>query len=832
MDGASGEKKMLPSSSQGRSRIDDKLAMTSPNNSRTLIETQILVSPRSRRPKNSTYTRRKSFDSIDISGLLPQGSNNSDGNPNSNDGSEGLLTPSNSNHSFARCDTQKSFTSQRSLSHSGRTRNVKFPHHRSFDSIDLSGLLPPGSNSDRNRNDGSDGKLSLMTPSNSNQSFARCDAQKSFASPRSQTRRTRNAKFPQQKGFDSLEAAGSLPRGSNSDDSIKNGDTPNGLRLVIPYPNDSFPNTTPRTTRSRQRSKASRQRRNFDKNHFTPPLSVRSKHGSGHHSNDKSTIGEKLGMTSPNNYSFMTDSRRAGRRPRRRSLGADICADLPLPLLENGNCEDRNEEGNEEAKVKASSSNASGQKQKQRPNRGSQSLPSNSGHSRYSVWTEMTIHTDTYLHAQHDDSYSSSGTSAYYSDGGIPYEPNSSSYSIQVDGDVEIEEEEDDDDDSSNTNFNYLARDNGSLKTLSSAFSLNDFDSVGTISSLSVDGEDSDTNGSNNAETPDKRIQFIISPSRKLQRQQRRNSNHSFGRRPRRYSNGSFGSFGSMVKSGEELTEEEVLTVDGSIPGMPNLPNRVDDFGLLKRSCSESGDDLLDNDDDMEELTVEDGQTDDEDVEYFEELVNDPSENHDDSTKRYEIVLSDDSFVEEIVLEVEEEEITLEEENEELETSANSPNECYIDSPRIDNNGHNNESNDKKDKVGCVVDECDICDQEDPRESGDNEECDDQNDPPLVADVKAEITAESRQSKGDNKDVAQTITENLEHDDKTYHNDGHDKESFKDPDMQPDNRVESQPQDNGNGAPSKMTGAAEDGFKSTTRKFPRRMSYKEALMGS
>lgn len=442
----------------------------------------------------------------------------------------------------------------------------------------------------------------------------------------------------------------------------------------------------------------------------------------------------------------------------------------------------------------------------------------------------MTIHTDTYLHSNQDDSYSSSATSAYYSDGGIPYEPNSSSYSIQVDGDAEIEDD-DNDDDSSNTNFNYLARDNGSLKTLSSAFSLNDFDSIGTMSSLSVDGEDSDTNGSNHAENPDKRIQFIISPSRKLQRQQRRNSNHSFGRRPRRYSNGSFGSFGSMVKSGDELTEEEIVIVDGSIPGMPNLPNRVGDLGL-KRSCSESGDDFLDNDDDMEEVTVEDGQTDDEDVEYFEELLNDPSDIHDDSTKRYEIILSDDSFVEEIILEVEEEEITVEEENEEYtekaESIADSPYEYNIDSPRIDANCHGNEPNDKKDKMKCAVDECDICDQEAPRKIEDDSERDDQNETPLPADGKVEITVDSRQSDGGNQDATPTIAENSNHGEKKYPVDGHDKKSVKDPGSEPENRVESQSQENGNGAPRTL----EDGSKTNTRKFPRRMSYKEALIGS
>ena len=61
----------------------------------------------------------------------------------------------------------------------------------------------------------------------------------------------------------------------------------------------------------------------------------------------------------------------------------------------------------------------------------------------------------------------------------------------------------------------------------------------------------------------------------------------------------------------------------------------------------------------MEEITV-----DDDDGEYIEEFLNEASENPDESTKRYEIVISDDSYIEEIVVEVEEEEteITLEEE--------------------------------------------------------------------------------------------------------------------------------------------------------------------------
>ena len=769
MDGASDERLIPLASSEGKSKIGKKLAMTSPNNRRAVIDTQLMVSPRTRRPKHSKKLRRRSFDSIDASGLLPRGSNASDDSLNSNDRSDGKTTPSNSNHGFARCDTQRSFTSQRSISRSGRTKQAKFPHQRSFDSIDFSHILPRGSNSDR---DESGRKFPLMSPSDSNHSFARCDTQKSFISPRSQTRRTRNAEFPHTRSFDSLEISGSVPQGSNSFDNLKNGETVSGLKCAIPSPNDNFSTTNPQTTRSRQKSKASRHR-NFDTNLFAPGLSARGNNGASNPSNDKSTIADKLGMQSPNNSNNITDNRRPGRRARRRSLGAYVIADLPIPSLAN-----RNEDAKDDAKATSS-------KTSKKRDRGSQSLPSTSGHSgHYSIYTEMTVHTDTYIQANQDDDSSFSHSSAYYSDGGLPYEPNISSYATRVDGDDEHEVDDKDDDDSSNTNFNYLARDNGSLKTLSSVFSLNDFESSGTISTLSVDGEDSDTNGSNHEETPDKRIHFANFPSRQLQQRQQRRM--SFGRRPRRYSNGSFGSFGSMNKSGDELTEEEVLTIDGSIPDIPNLPNRVGDLRI--KNCYSSGEELVDHADDMEEVTVDDGLTDDE--EYFEEVVNDPSENIDDSTKRYEIVLSDDSFVEEIILEVEEEELTLEETyhgEDDVDGDKGAPN---ID----ESSCHGNDES----EADCNADECD---QEVPQKKiDDNLECNDQTDVPLTVDEKLEVTGDSRNDEG-NKDVTPNIEETLELSMKNCQIGGCDKDSVKDPDGQLKVIVDSELHESGNDAP-------------------------------
>jgi len=805
MDGASDERLIPLASSEGKSKIGDKLAMTSPNNSRAMIDTQLMVSPRTRRPKHSKKLRGRSFDSIDASGLLPRGSNTSDDSLKSIDKSDGKITPSNSNHSFARCDTQRSSASQRSISRSGRTKNAKFPHQRSFDSIDFSHTLSRGSNSDR---DESGGKFPLMSPSNSNHSFARCDTQKSFISPRSQTRRTRNAKFPHTRSFDSREVSDSLPQESDSYDNLKNGETVSGLKCAIPSPNDNFPTTNPQTTRSRQKSKASRHR-NFDTNFFAPGLSARGKNGASNDSNDKSTIADKLGMQSPNNSHNITDNRRAGRRHRRRSLGANIIADLPIPSLANGDCQNRNEDGKGDAKTTSS-------KTSKKRDRGSQSLPSTSGHSgHYSIYTEMTVHTDTYIQANQDDDSSFSHSSAYYSDGGLPYEPNSSSYGIRVDSDDEHEVDDKDDDDSSNTNFNYLARDNGSLKTLSSAFSLNDFESIDTVSTLSVDGEDSDTNGSNHEETPDKRIHFANFPSRQLQQRQQRRM--SFGRRPRRYSNGSFGSFGSMNKSGDELTEEEVLTIDGSIPDMPNLPNRVGDLRI--KNCYSSGEELVDHADDMEEVTVDDGETDDE--EYFEELVNDPSENVDDSTKRYEIVLSDDSFVEEIVLEVEEEEVTLEETyHDEDDVDAGSRSDGDKGTPNIDESSCRGNDENEADR------NADECDQEvPPKNIDDNLECNDQTDVPLTVDENLEVTGDSRNDEG-NKDVTPNIEETLELSMKNCQIGGYDKDSIKDPDGQLKVIVDSELHESGNDAPLNTS----DNPKGDSDKSSPTKSYRDALL--
>ena len=573
MEDASGETKTPPALSLGRSTIEEKLVMTSPNNSRSIIEPLISASPRPRRPKNSKHTRLRNFESIDLSGNFPLGSN-SDGNLNNYASDEkAVMSPSNSNHSFSRSDTQRSLTSPRSLTRSGRSKNSRFSKPNSFDSLDFPSLLQQGSNSDHNVKNG--GYLIDL----------KCDTS----------------------------------------------------------PNDNLNKTYhPRSSSSRHKGRFSRQRN------------------------------------------------------RRRSLGANAFADPPLPSLKDGDGGNRDDSRKEDAN--ATSSNTPGQRQLARPHRGAQSLPSNSGHSGYSVWTEMTIHSDIYLHSNKEDSYSSSDTSAYYSESGLPietYEPNSR-YSMKVHG----FEGEDDDDDSSNINFNYQARDNGSLKSISSAFSLNDMGSTGTISSLSVDIEESDADGSNCAETPDKRIQLIITPTRQVQRQQRRNSNPSFGRRRRRYSNGSFGSFSSIVKSGDELIEE-VTTLDGSILDLPNLPNRVSAGDvLLKNSYSRSGDELVDVAD-VEEVTVDEAQIDDEDVEYFEELLNDTSDNHDDSTKRYDILISDDSFTEEIVVEVEEEEITVDEiylNEADLEiTESNKDSYSYgdNDAPNIDENSDEHSYGDK-----------------------------------------------------------------------------------------------------------------------------------------
>ena len=603
MEGASSKAKKSPAMPPSRSTIEEKLFMTSPNNTpnnnRSMIDPQIVVSPHSRRGKIPKKSRRRSFESIGVSGFLPRGSIGDD-NLKNNRGDEKspMISPSNSNDSLSRNDTIKSIASlrsARSLTRSVRSKNPKLPHPRSFDSIELARSLLCGSNDKHWEK--SNGNSMEPLPSEDNSSLHGSDHQESLSTPRSVRQNNQNSR-----------------------------------------------------------------RRNADTNNFSPPLS----RCDDNDNNDKNTITDKLSMTSPNNNlnkndnQIFTSSRQKvqnrRQRIRRKSFDAsNILIDFPLQALEKGNNRNHDESG--KSSVDAFE-NASGQKQFPRQDGGMRSLPSNSGHSRQSDWTEMTIHTDTYLHPNQDDECSSSGSSAYYSDLGLPFETFEPSNSSIMKG-YGFEEEDDDDDDSSNPNFNYMARDNGSLKTLSSAFSLNDMGSTGTISSLSVDGAESDPNLCNFPETPDKQIQFATFSNRQLRRQPRRNSSHSFGRRLRR---GSFGSFSSIAKSGDEVTEEEeVTTLDLSIPTLPNLPNRLSASQfLMKRIHSESGDELADNTEDVEEVTVDEAQTDDDDVEYLEELLNDHSGHHDDSTKRYEIIISDDSFVEEIVVEVEEEEITLE----------------------------------------------------------------------------------------------------------------------------------------------------------------------------
>jgi len=199
-----------------------------------------------------------------------------------------------------------------------------------------------------------------------------------------------------------------------------------------------------------------------------------------------------------------------------------------------------------------------------------------------------------------------------------------------------------------------MARDNGSLRTLESAFSLNDLGSIMTVSSLSSDPGDDESSTKN-----ENRMKFVFSTaaSARHQRQNRRTS-YQFGRRRRRFGTDRDDSMG---KSEDDFTEEE-LTVDGDVPNIPNLPKKASDHSNPnKSSYSGSGDEFADDVDEvtMEEVTVDDIETSASGDEYFEELLNDTSTYNDDSTKRYEILISEESFEEEIIVEVEEEEVTL-----------------------------------------------------------------------------------------------------------------------------------------------------------------------------
>ena len=514
--------------SRSKSKIDEKLAMMSPNNNRSLIKSQVLLSPRSRRARNFKKTRHRSFDSIDVSGL-PEGSQSYNNLINHKaDGQSFMMSPSKSNQSFDIVDdTPKSFSSY--PSRSARSKNSRLPHPRSFDSLELPGLLLSAGTKDRSEKSSTNG--------NNHQ-------------------RRHN-------------------------------------KINVSTLNDE---------------------ENFNK--------------------DKTTIAERLGMMAPNN---------SGRRPRTRRSSIDAAIlSMDLPSL-SGDSHDLGGDDNDDNRKQ--DENASPSKSSDQI-KGAPSLPSNnSDQSQQSAWTEMTVRSETYLQSNQDDA---STSSAYYSDGGL--EQSYRSFSGKG-----IDDDENDDD-SSNPNFNYMARDNGSHKTLSSAFSLNDLSSSSTVSSLSVDGVRSDF--LNFDETLERQIQIIMSPTRQYRRQNRRTSSHSFGRRRRRFSNDSCQSYGSTIRTGDELTEEEVMTQDSGLPKIPALPSHVSATEFLKRSYSTSGDEV-DHAEDVEEITV-----DDDDGEYIEEFLNEASENPDESTKRYEIVISDDSYIEEIVVEVEEEEteITLEEE--------------------------------------------------------------------------------------------------------------------------------------------------------------------------
>jgi len=407
----------------------------------------------------------------------------------------------------------------------------------------------------------------------------------------------------------------------------------------------------------RQRAGFRNRRRSFDPTLLSRTLMAQAVSDS--HQN-RSAIDAKLAMTSPNNNNTnsnnrMTTSSRGRspsrrRRNRRRSMPQLV---LPPLLLLTENLADKNLGKDEECDEQVPIADSSGHGRRQNA---SNSLPSSSGHSGWSYYTEMTVHTDTHLlsNDQEDPSDSSDDSSTcYYSDGGIPAYENKLQMSLAISVD---DDEYDEEDDSSNSKFNYEGRDNGSLKTLESAFSLGELGSNDSVSSLSL--EDDDDDGNFEIEES-RRIQFLLSPvTPSRQRQQRRSSYQPIGRRRRRPSDESDARSGDEY---EEVTEEEDPATDDDIPDIPKLPNQVFNENPLNKN-SQSTNEYVTEDDQVveEEVTEVEVETDYEHEEYIEEIsLNDVSQ------KRYEIMLSQESFEEEILLDGDddEEEITVEDDD-------------------------------------------------------------------------------------------------------------------------------------------------------------------------
>jgi len=541
MEGGPSEAKNSPALPQERSTLEEKLGMTSPNNSHAIFSR-----PRSRagRPRN----RRRSFESIDVS------------NP--------MLSRLISNDS----------SSNNLVSHSNSSSNNLVSHSHSTGTFD--------------------DRKSMMTPNNSNHSFSRLDFQ-----------------------------------GTTRNEPLKEPATPN----------------TTRGRPCRQRNKPRNRRRSFDPTLLTPSLMAQVRN-EVYNNSARSELEEKLAMTSPNNNNNSTSKfdnqivtttprARSRSRPRRLRNRRRSMPQLTLPPSFAENFRDKNlgkDEEKEDEQVLLNDSSGHGGRHK-----ASNSVPSASEHSGFlSYYTEMTVHTDTHLLANDQEETGVSAddsSSCYYSDGGIAAYENKMNFSLAISLD-------DEEDDSSNSNFNHDGRDNGSHKTLESAFTLSELGSNDSVSSLSVGDDEDDIN------EDDRRIQFIFTPvnsTRQRQRAQRRASYQSIGRRRRRYSED------SAVKSRddyEEFTEDEVLTLDGSIPDLPNLPKRTSNDGTLNRNSSSTNEYITEEDQAVnEEMTFVEVETEDE--EYIEEVsLNDVSQ------KRYEILISEESFEEEILIDDEEEE--------------------------------------------------------------------------------------------------------------------------------------------------------------------------------
>ena len=295
--------------------------------------------------------------------------------------------------------------------------------------------------------------------------------------------------------------------------------------------------------------------------------------------------------------------------------------------------------------------------------------------SDQSYYTEQTYYSDTQLHSTH----------------------NRSDCNFSIDA-----EEGNDSDGSSCSSNNFHQRNNASFQTLDSVFSLNDLGSIGTLSSVTIDEvgcNNCEWNEQKHEEEDKQNILITFSPSLSRNPQQRqprrfvpsssrktRRQNRSLKRSSHSRNSEDFGEFTEEEKGDEELEQEELsaadredladlagmeqLTINDSTLAVPILPEKVtDDRNSIRNDCAGSELDEMQQIGE-EELTVVEIETEtvsevlEDEEEYIEEVVENDTDDYNTSVTisslqddEYEIVVEEESFVEENL--VEDDEVTI-----------------------------------------------------------------------------------------------------------------------------------------------------------------------------